>query len=69
MQRLLAPFEHQAFAREWTRENPYLAVPSLAAAIPVYQGAKLLGLGGPDATPASLDQLFAGYRGMMEGLR
>jgi hypothetical protein len=69
---LLAPFEHMAFAREWTRENPWVAVPSLSAAIPLYQLAKLLGVA-PDAsgtaTKPSLDQLFAGYRGIGQGLR
>ena len=68
MQRLLAPFEHQAFAREWTRESPWLAGMSLPAAIPAYQLAKLLGLGGEEATPASWEQLLRGYRGLGEGL-
>jgi hypothetical protein len=63
---LLAPFEHMAFAREWTKENPWVAVPSLSAAIPLYQLAKLLGYEG---TKPSLDQLFAGYRGIGQGLR
>lgn len=40
----LAPFEHQAFAREWTRELPYIAAPSLAVATPLYSAAKALGV-------------------------
>ena len=64
---LLAPFEHQAFAREWTKVDP-LAKFALPFAIPGYQLAKLLGLY-PSASPASLDQLFAGYTGLAQGLR
>ncbi len=51
--RLLAPLEHAAFAREWTMENPALAVPALAVSIPGYSLAKLAGLGGDRTTPAS----------------
>jgi hypothetical protein len=66
--KLLAPFEHRAFAREWVRENPWLAVPSLAFSIPGYQLSKMLRLRG-EGTGASLDQLFAGYQGLFEGLK
>ena len=68
-QRLLAPYEHEAFAREWVRENPVVAVPALAGAIPGYQLAKLLGLADEDATPASLEQMMAGYKGVGQGMR
>lgn len=73
----LAPAEHGAFAREWTQEQPWLAAPSLAVAAPLYylakqqpivDIAKRLGLVGQDATPASLDQLAASYRGIGQGL-
>ena len=73
----LAPAEHGAFAREWTQEMPWLAAPSLAVAAPLYYAAKQrplielaqkLGLVGPDATPASLEQLLASYRGIGQGL-
>ena len=30
MQAQLAPYEHQAFAREWTQDNPMVAAPALA---------------------------------------
>jgi hypothetical protein len=63
----LAPAEHRAFAREWVRENPYLAFPSLLFAIPAYQGAKALGLR-PQATKPSLAQMAEAYKGMWEGL-
>ena len=66
-QGMLAPHEHRAFAREWSQESPVAAGLSLPFAIPAYQLAKLLGL--QDArTPASLDELFAGYHGLAEGM-
>ena len=65
-QDLLAPLEHRAFAREWVGENPLNALP-LAAAIPGYQLAKLLGLTQSRSKP-SMDQLFGGYQGVLEGL-
>lgn len=77
MQSMLAPFEHRAFAREWTAENPMVAAPSLAAAIPLYYAAKnpvlmgaaqKLGLVGEGATPASLEQMKQSYQGVGEGL-
>lgn len=73
----LAPFEHGAFARQWTEENPLLAAPSLAVATPLYYLAKQkplldmaqsLGLVGEGATPASLDQLKRSYAGIGQGL-
>lgn len=75
-ERLAAP-EHGAFAREWTKEQPWLAAPSLAVASPLYYLAKSkpligaaqsLGLVGNDATPSSLEQLLASYRGIAQGL-
>jgi hypothetical protein len=66
-QGMLAPFEHRAFAREWAQESPVLAGVSLPVAVPLYQLAKLLGLQ-KARTPASLDELFAGYHGMAEGM-
>lgn len=65
-QDLLAPLEHKAFAREYTRENPW-AAPGLAAAIPAYQLAKLFNLVKSRSKP-SLDQMFAGYEGLFQGL-
>ena len=73
---LLAPAEHLDFARTTVEENPLMAAP-LAIATPLYYLAKqpaLMGLGqrmgliGQDATPASIDQLFAAYRGIGQGL-
>lgn len=76
--RKLAPLEHQAFAREWTAENPAIAAPSLAVAAPLYYAAKnpllmslaqRMGVVGENATPASLEQLIASYKGILEGLQ
>lgn len=66
-QKKLAKEEHRAFAREWTRENPFLAVPSLLAAVPAYTAAKATKLV-KTRSPASLDEVLAGYQGIWEGL-
>lgn len=71
-QHQLGPLEHGAFARQWTRDNPFLAVPSLLGAIPAYTGYKTLAqlLGQPVArSKPSLDEMAEGYRGMWLGLR
>lgn len=67
-QRRIAPAEHRAFAREWTQEQPLLAVPSLIAAIPTYSVAKAAGILRA-RTPASLDEMAEGYRGLGEGIQ
>lgn len=66
---LLAPFEHRAFAREATAENPALAVP-IALATPLYAGAKAVGLmrDGGNATDPSMKQVGYGLAGVGEGL-
>ena len=68
-QRILAPAEHQAFAREFAQDSPRTAAFTMPFMIPGYQAYKLLGGGGPDATPASWDQLLHGYKGLWEGLK
>ena len=69
----LAPYEHQAFAREWTKEQPLLAVPSLTAAIPLQYLAKLSGvmpkMSDAPQTPASLSQVTHGFRGIGQGVK
>lgn len=67
-QELLAPQEHRAFAREWTQENPLVAVPSLVAAIPLYAAAKQLGLIGARTKP-SWNQIGQSYMGIYDGLK
>ena len=65
--REIAPFEHRAFAREWAQESPLLASASLPFAIPAYTTAKALGAVSA-RSPASLDEMAQGYRGLGEGL-
>lgn len=62
----IAPYEHQAFARESVSQNPLMA-PSLAVATPAYTLAKLLGLQ-KARSPASWDEVGAGYRGIGQGI-
>jgi len=70
MQMRLAPYEHQAFAREFTKERPVLGPMSMAAAIPLYQLAKMGGMmtNGGTATPPSLNQMVQSYKGVAQGL-
>lgn len=63
----IAKYEHQAFAREWVKENPALATASLAAAIPAYTAGKATGLV-KSRTPASLDEMTAAFKGIGQGL-
>lgn len=67
-QELLAPQEHRAFAREWTQENPLVAVPSLVVATPLYAAAKALGLVSARTKP-SVNQVVQGYTGILDGLK
>lgn len=67
MQDTLAPYEHQAFAREWTQDNPLVAAPALAVSIPGYALAKLLGISHGRTKP-SLAEMAGGYRGIGQGL-
>lgn len=64
----LAGLEHRAFAREWTQENPWLAVPSLSAAIPLYTAAKALGFTNARSKP-SFQEIKQGYAGILDGLK
>jgi hypothetical protein len=66
LQNLIAPYEHRAFAREATAENPLMALP-IAAAIPLYSGAKALGLIKTRSEP-SLSEIGQGYLGIGEGI-
>ena len=67
MQQLLAPFEHKAFAKRYIKDNPKSGPLIMGAAIPGYQLAKMFGMRA--RTKPSIDQLFAGYQGMFEGMR
>lgn len=70
MHAVAAPLEHREFARNAVADNPAMAL-SLAAAIPAYTLAKGAGVlpTAPSTTPASLDQVFAGFEGIAQGLR
>jgi hypothetical protein len=65
MQGLLSPYEHRAFAREATHENPLMALPIAAGTLawPVYKS-----LVSPGRSSPSLDQVGQGLLGVGEGL-
>ena len=64
-QNLISPYEHRAFAREATQENPLMALPIAAAILP-YQAYKAID-GSSRSTP-SIDQVLQGFLGVGEGL-
>ena len=67
---VVAPLEHREFVEEAVRENPLSAVP-LTLAIPAYSALKGSGLlpSGENTSPATLDEVFAGFEGLARGLR
>lgn len=66
-QNRIAPYEHRAFAREATAENPLLAVP-IALAAPIYQASKAIP-GMESRSDASVEQLLQSWIGVAEGLQ
>ena len=64
---VIAPLEHREFVREAVSRNPLMAVP-LGLAIPPYTWLKHLGLLPQARSPASWDEMFAGYEGLFSGL-
>ena len=64
-QNKISPYEHRAFAREATQENPWMALP-IAAGTVAYQPYKILK--GQSRSGASLDQVVQGMAGVGEGL-
>lgn len=66
----LAPYEHQAFAREYVEANPITGPLGMAILTAGYTPAKALGILGSDekTTPASMDQMLGGFRGIGEGV-
>ena len=66
-QTVLAPYEHQAFAREWTQDSPIVAPLSLTFAIPAYSAAKALGVVHARSQP-SIAAILDGYKGVCHGL-
>lgn len=65
LQNKISPYEHRAFAREATRENPLLALP-IAAGTLAYQPYKMLK--GQSRSGASWNQIGHGLLGVGEGL-
>lgn len=63
-QNYISPYEHRAFAREATQENPWMAVP-VGISIPAYQVYKALF--GARSDP-SLSQVIEAYGGIKDGL-
>lgn len=64
-QNKISPYEHRAFAREATQENPWMALPIAAGAV-AYQPYKILK--GQSRSGASLAQVGQGLVGVGEGL-
>jgi len=64
-QNKISPYEHRAFAREATAENPWMGVP-IALATPLYQAYKAVD--GRSRSRPSLDQVTQGFTGVGEGL-
>lgn len=64
-QNLISPYEHRAFAREATMENPLMALPIAAAVVP-YQLYKAID--GKSRSTPSIDQVLQGFLGVGEGL-
>lgn len=65
IQGLLSPYEHRAFAREATMENPLMALPIAAGTLawPIYKT-----LVSPGRSEPSLSQVQHGLLGVGEGL-
>lgn len=63
-QNILSPYEHRAFAREATRENPLMALPIAVGSL-AYQPYKILK--GQSRSSASLDQVGQALVGVGEG--
>lgn len=67
-QTMIAPYEHQAFAREATTENLGMAIP-IALATPLYAAAKSVGfMTDPTTTTPSLQQVGRGLLGVGQGI-
>lgn len=68
LQAVMGPYEHRAFARQATADNPLMSVP-LAVATPLYTAAKSVGLMTDDnTTKPSLREVGQGLLGIGEGL-
>lgn len=66
MQGDISPYEHRAFAREATKDNPLMGLP-IAAATPLYQLYKMAT--SQSRSRPSIDQITQGWTGVGEGIR
>lgn len=64
---IVGPLEHREFAEDFVGQNPALAIPALAVGTPLYTAAKALGVHSA-RSPASVDEVFAGYEGLGRGV-
>lgn len=66
----LAPYEHQAFAREYVESNPVVGPIAMALLTAGYTPAKALGIIKTDekTTPPSIEQMLGGFRGIGQGV-
>lgn len=66
----IAPYEHGAYAREWTQDNPMKAAVAMPLMIPGYTAAKAMGLMEQDenSTPPSLAEMREGFKGFGNGM-
>jgi len=71
MHKIVAPLEHREFVEDAVRYGHPLMAPAMAGAIPMWTWLKYLGIipKGPNTSPASLDEIFAGYEGLFSGLQ
>lgn len=66
-QEVLGPFEHGAYAESRVREHPLYGVVEQLGAVPGYTLAKALRLQS-GRSPASVDEMAEGYRGIGRGV-
>jgi hypothetical protein len=68
LQAVIGPLEHREVAADFVREHPVAGLPAMLLAAPAYTGSKMLGLH-KNRSPASLDEIFAGWEGAIQGIR
>ena len=68
MQAVIGPLEHREVAADTVRRNPVLGFPAMLLGTPAYTAGKAAGLFNT-RSPASVDEIFAGWEGSVEGLR
>jgi hypothetical protein len=69
MHAIVGPLEHREFVRDFVNTGGMLSAPSMALGIPAYTALKALGLFPQARSPASWDEIFAGYQGLFSGLQ